>query len=161
MNEPEQLAERVRATGLALGFDAVGFARAEPGPETAFLREWLARGHGGGMRYLARRADERVDPRLVLPGARTVIAVSLRYGPDGPAPAPEASAGRIASYAAGEDYHDVLGDRVRAFESVLELLAERPVRSKGRYPRPASSSFRRSNATHHCKRSSSRAQIPP
>jgi epoxyqueuosine reductase len=113
------LAERVRALGLALGFERVGFAAAAPGPRDAFLREWLARGYAGEMAYLARRVEERIDPRRLVPGARTLIAVALRHAGEPPA----AGDCRVARYAGGDDYHDVLRERLRAFESGIEALA--------------------------------------
>lgn len=145
------LAGELRSLGAALGFDAVGFGPAAPGPRDAFLREWLARGYAGEMDWIGRRAQERLDPRRVLPGAQSAIAVALSYapgpgldadgpearGPDGPGgPAAEgqgaAPGPRIARYAGGEDYHTVLGDRLRAYESAIEaLLAPRPVRLRG------------------------------
>jgi epoxyqueuosine reductase len=112
------LADRVRGLGLALGFDRVGFASARPGPHNAFLREWLARGHAGEMAWLARRVEERIDPRRLLPGARTLVAVGLAYG--GPADAVPG----LARYAGGEDYHRVLGDRLDAYGAGLAVLAE-------------------------------------
>ena len=95
-----------------------------------FLREWLARGYGGEMAYLARNADRRADPRRVLPGARSVIALGLVYDP-GARPEPAGSAFRVARYAGGDDYHDVLLDRVRALEAALSPLARTPVRTRG------------------------------
>ena len=124
MSEP--LAERVRALGLALGFDRVGFAPAAPGPNNAFLREWLARGYAGEMAYLARRVEERIDARRLLPGARTLIAVALRYAPEAPSAAPARDC-RFARYASGDDYHDVLRERLDAFESGIEALVGAPV----------------------------------
>jgi len=134
------LAERVRGVGLALGFDRVGIASAEPGSDTGFLREWIARGFAGEMEYLPKRLEERVDPRLVLPGARSVIAVGLVYDPGDPGETgPPSRTGRtgptgrarLARYALGDDYHEVLRDRLRAFESALAALAPGPVGVRG------------------------------
>ena len=127
---PQTLSERVKALALALGFDLAGIASARPTPETRFLHEWLARGFAGEMRYLARRAAERVDPRVVLEGARSVVAVGFAYAPESRAPGP-GSAFEVARYAGGDDYHDVLLDRLRAFEAGLGPLAGRPVRTRG------------------------------
>lgn len=145
----ERLETRIRALALALGLDAVGFARAEPTHRTRFLREWLAHGHAGEMEYLARRAEERIDPRRVLPGARSIVVGALACpaptavpepGAEAPPAArleatseparPAAPVGRIARYAGGDDYHDVLLDRLRALEAALPLLARREVASR-------------------------------
>jgi epoxyqueuosine reductase len=119
-----ELGERVRAAARALGFDAVGIAPAEPPPHAEFLGEWLARGYAGEMAWLARRAAEREDPRRVLPGARSVVAAAVVYDPGAPE-AEEASgaAGRVARYAGGADYHDVILERLRALEGEIAALA--------------------------------------
>src|SRR5262249_33867484 len=70
------------------------------------------------------------DPRRVLDGARSVIAVALVYDP-GERPEPAGSAFRVARYAGGDDYHDVLTDRLRALEAALTPLAGRAVRTRG------------------------------
>jgi epoxyqueuosine reductase len=127
---PGPLEDRIKGLALALGFDLAGIAPARPTRETRFLREWLAAGYAGEMRYLADRVDERVDPRRVLEGARSVIALGFVYDP-GARPDPSAGGFRVARYAGGDDYHDVLVDRVRALEAGLEPLAERPVRTRG------------------------------
>jgi epoxyqueuosine reductase len=124
------LTERVAALALALGFDQVGVARAEPGRHAAFLREWLARGFCGEMAYLERNVERREDPQHVLPGARSVIALGLVYDPGAP-PEPSESTFRVARYAGGDDYHEVLIDRVRALEAGLSPLAGVPVRTRG------------------------------
>ncbi len=124
------LAARVEALARALGFDLVGVAPAEPAGHARFLREWLARGYGGEMAYLARGVEQREDPRRVLAGARSVIAVGLVYDP-GARPEPSGAAFRVARYAGGDDYHDVLIDRLRALEAGLSPLADRPVRTRG------------------------------
>jgi epoxyqueuosine reductase len=121
------LAERVRALGLALGFERVGFASTAPAARNAFLREWLARGYAGEMTYLARRVEERIDPRRLVPGARTLIVVALRYPHAGETPARLGLDAQIARYAAGDDYHDVLREKLDALESGIEALAAAPV----------------------------------
>ena len=119
-------AEAIRALGLALGFDRVGFGPAAPEPGDARLNEWLARGYAGEMDWLGARAAERADPRRVLEGARSVIAVAVVYDPPG---GPAGLDAVVARYAGGADYHDVLADRLRAFEAGIEALdPERPVR---------------------------------
>ena len=130
MSPAASAAERVKALGLAVGFDLAGVAPAEPTRETEFLREWLARGYAGEMAWIGRRAEARVDPRRVLPGARSIVALALVYDPAAPRePAPGRA--RIARYAGGADYHEVLIDRVRAFEAGLAPLVGHPVRTRG------------------------------
>jgi len=126
----EGLEERIRRVGYALGLDAVGFADAKPHPRTEFLREWIDRGYAGEMDYLVRRVEERVDPRLVLPGVETLIVVGLACPVEASPPMHKEPTGRIARYAGGEDYHEVLLDRVRALEASLEALSSGPVRSR-------------------------------
>jgi epoxyqueuosine reductase len=131
---PETLTERVKGLALAVGFDLVGIARAEPGPDTERLRPWLAHGYAGEMEYLGRRVEERVDPRKVLPAARSIVALGFVYDPGESVGEATPSAGprfRLARYAGGDDYHDVLIERVRALEDGLEALAQRPVATRG------------------------------
>ncbi len=120
------LSERVRALGLALGFDRVGFARAEPTEHSRFFREWVARGYGGELGWLTSRVEEREDPRRVLPGARTAIAVAFAHGD----PIDEPGAAGVARYALGDDYHDVLLDRLHAFEAGLAALVDGPLATR-------------------------------
>jgi len=104
-----------------LGFHRVGIASAEAGPDTQFVHEWLARGYAGEMDYLGRRAEERADPGRVLAGARSAICVALVYDREttgethGLPPL-----GRIARYAGGEDYHELMKERLLALAEALE-----------------------------------------
>jgi epoxyqueuosine reductase len=121
------LEERVKGLALAAGFDLAGIAPALPTPESGFLREWLARGYAGEMHWIARRADERVDPGLVLDGAASVLVVGLVYDP-GARPARRPGTGEVSRYAGGDDYHRVMLERLHGLAAGLEVLAERPVR---------------------------------
>lgn len=130
MAVPQALTERVKGLALAVGFDLAGVAPAEPAPHAGFLHEWIARGYAGEMDYIARRAAERVDPRRVMPGVRSIVAVGFVHDPqERREPGPDRF--QVARYAGGDDYHDVLLDRLRAFEAGLEALAEGPVRTRG------------------------------
>lgn len=122
-----QLASRIRSAALALGFDLAGVCDVEPGPDTERLREWLARGYAGSMHWFGARIEERVDPRRLLAGARSAVVVGLALGAE-TSSAPPALA--IARYARGDDYHEVLLDRLRALEASVELLCGHPVASR-------------------------------
>jgi epoxyqueuosine reductase len=124
------LTDRALALGLAMGFDRVGVSPAEPTPQTEFLRHWIARGFAGEMHYLIRRLEERIDPRRVLEGARSIIAVSLVYDPGIQESPQDRALGTVARYARGDDYHQVLGERLRAYETELRALTGRPIRIK-------------------------------
>ncbi|MCI0341675.1 MAG: tRNA epoxyqueuosine(34) reductase QueG [Planctomycetales bacterium] len=115
-SDPRVAALRERAA--ALGFARCGIAAAGPAPGAGRLREWLGAGRHGEMGYMARTADDRADPRRLLPGVRSVLTLLANYwaGPEGPAPP---GAGVVARYARGEDYHRVLGARLRRFTAAL------------------------------------------
>jgi epoxyqueuosine reductase len=129
---PGTLESRIRHIGLALGLDLVGFAPATPHARTEFLRDWVERGFAGEMRYIERRLEERVDPRRVLPGAESLIVAGVACAPEGEPLSrfEEGGRGRIARYAGGDDYHEVVLDRLRALEASLPLLAQRGVESR-------------------------------
>jgi epoxyqueuosine reductase len=112
--DPADATARVRQQALALGFDLVGIATAEPlADERTRLEEWLRRGFHGEMGWMERHHERRTDPRELFPGARSVIAVALNYyRPDQYDANP--NRGKISRYAWGDDYHDVVGDKLRA-----------------------------------------------
>lgn len=78
----EVVNNRNTVTELArsLGFDLVGFAPVIPlENEIELLKEWLGRGYAGGMSYLEKNTDKRLDPRNILPSAVSVISLGLNY----------------------------------------------------------------------------------
>ncbi len=107
-----ELSRRVKAEAGRLGFDLVGIARAEAVAEASLLAEWLDRGNHATMAWMARHFDKRVDPRKLVPGCRSLVCVGLVYGRSDEGAAPDGA--RVARYAAGEDYHLVLKDRLNA-----------------------------------------------
>jgi len=120
------LTDRVKAVGHGLGFDLVGIAPADAGTAAERFRAWLGKGYAGEMTWLEARADERCDPMRLVAGAQSVVAVACTYVPEN-----SASPGPISAYARGDDYHDVLGDRLRAFREALAPLAGRAVIARG------------------------------
>lgn len=116
--------EAIRRGILARGFDRIGFAEAGPAPRGEALEAWIARGFAGEMGYIARSLERRLDPRRVLPGARTVVVAAVHYAPPPPGPPPPGAAA-IAAYALGPDYHRVLGRRLGAARRELERLGAR------------------------------------
>lgn len=107
-------AARLRELGLGAGFHLVGFARAEPLPPQT-LGDWLAAGMAADMDWMAERAAERLDPGLLLPGARTVLALGCGYRVE----ADDADVSPVAAYARGRDYHATLRDRLRALRRAM------------------------------------------
>ncbi len=122
-------AARLKSWAHEAGFDRAGVASLAP-PEHggAFLR-WLERGDQAGMEYLSRRLEARLDPKTILPGARSALCVALQYHPlsrdEGEGGEPEGDLWpRVARYARGRDYHDVMGERLKLLAS--RIAAEFP-----------------------------------
>ena len=108
------LTARLRERARAEGFDAVGVVPAAAlDAERARLEEWLRRGFHAEMGWMERDPARRTDPRELLPGARSVVVVALNYYTPHEHP-DTAAAGKISRYAWGDDYHDVLGEKLRA-----------------------------------------------
>lgn len=105
------LADAIREKARAIGFDVAGFSPAVPSPRRDALERWLADGMNAGMAWLGREVERRTDPGLVLPGARTIVSVGLSYQVEDPPPEfwNDPLRGRVARYAWGRDYHDVMG----------------------------------------------------
>jgi epoxyqueuosine reductase len=115
--EPPELKQRLVARALELGFDVCRVAPAITPPHAEAFLQWVAAGKAGEMTWLAKNAERRTDPQLVLPGARSVVMLAKGYGvAPGQTPEPEF---QIAQYARGKDYHDVLTPRIRELETIL------------------------------------------
>ncbi|HET9227780.1 MAG TPA: tRNA epoxyqueuosine(34) reductase QueG [Thermoanaerobaculia bacterium] len=110
-------ADLLKAWALEAGFDRAGVAGLEPSATgEAFLR-WLARGDQAGMGWFEKRIEARLEPARAVPGARSVLCVSLQYYPLENEPEPDGDLWpRVARYARGRDYHDVMGERLKALE---------------------------------------------
>lgn len=123
---PQSPSERIKARALELGFSAAGIAAVAPLEAAAHFEAWLAAGRHGGMGWLASRRHRarRADPARILPGLCSVVCVALCHEPD-QEPSRDQRLGRIARYAAGEDYHRVMKDLLSALQRfVRETLPQ-------------------------------------
>src|SRR6185437_4242432 len=117
------LEPRIRAQAYGLGFDLVGITNLGPVDTVAAFDDWLAHGYAGEMQYMSRWAAERRDSRLPFPGATSAIVVGMNYGgaePPGP----------VARYARGDDYHDIMRDRLRELHRWIEEQAGHTVHGR-------------------------------
>ncbi len=107
----------IREAAARLGFQKVGFAVPEVlDREAEDLRSWLKEGRNGTMTWMARRLDERTDPRAYYPSVKTIVVLAMNYYA-GPPDASGSSSGsgspRWSRYAWGDDYHRLLKERLK------------------------------------------------
>ena len=126
------LTAAIKSKANALGFELVGVAPAGPVPELAFYKEWIEAGYSGSMSYLERNADKRQDVTQVVPEAKSVIACGKIYHTphalSTECPAPER--GWISRYGWGDDYHDVLRNRLFELSDFIDAESAEPVTSR-------------------------------
>lgn len=117
----EKNAAVIKRLAKDLGFDFCGIAKAEFLEEEApKLEAWLSQNHHGKMAYMANHFEKRLDPTLLVEGAKTVVSLAYNYYPAEALPH-EAEDYKIAKYAYGKDYHFVIKDKLKLF---LEALKE-------------------------------------
>src|SRR6478736_2436742 len=98
----------IKSTAVDLGFSYCGISKAEfLEDEAPRLEKWLKRGYQGKMSYLENHLDKRLDPTLLVPGAKSVISLLYNYYPEKDLANDNL---KIAKYAYGEDYHFVIKD---------------------------------------------------
>ena len=102
----------IKTRARELGFSYCGISKAEfLSDEAPRLEEWLNRKYQGKMSYLENHFDKRLDPRLLVPGAKSVVSLIYNYFPEKNITPGEEF--KIAKYAYGEDYHDVVKDKLK------------------------------------------------
>ena len=127
MNLLESYTHLVKSTAKELGFDYCGIAKAQKLNEDAVrLETWLRRGFHGSMQYMEKYFDLRVDPTLLVPGAKSVITLMLNYFPS---QQQKNTAPKISKYAFGKDYHEVIKSKLN---NLLFILQEKVGEIHGR-----------------------------
>lgn len=124
---PENIPELVRDRAAFHGFHSCGFAQAGAPVTGPFFTRWLEEGCHGGMDWLPRTKDKRLNPALVLPNAKTIIMLAAGYGAGEQEPHHHLS-GKVARYARHNDYHEILGDALNRLAADLKRIQEQEIR---------------------------------
>ena len=115
--ESSELKTALQSLAAQLGFSDCRVARAQPAAHREVFEQWVADGKYGDMAWMARNLERRVDPRVVLPGAQSVVVFALNYFQG---EAPGRLEGRIARYAWNEDYHDLIDAKLKQIDAFLK-----------------------------------------
>src|SRR5689334_3644226 len=116
-----ELKERLVRFAHEIGFDSCRIARCGTPAHVAEFRQWLRDGAHGEMNYMQRGEQKRCDPQKILPGAQSIVVLALNYfqGNASHGPSQTAATGRIARYAWGDDYHDVITNKLDKLDNFL------------------------------------------
>jgi epoxyqueuosine reductase len=124
MSSASERADRaaiIKAWAREAGFDRAGVAPLGPPEHGTALTAWLERGDQAGMEYMHRRPEARLQPAQILPGGRSAVCVALQYHPLTGADEPRGDLWpRVARYARGRDYHDLMIERLRRLGERIE-----------------------------------------
>ena len=123
LNNSEQHTRWIKEKALSMGFTSIGVSRAgfleEEAPK---LEQWLKSGYQGEMRYLENHFDKRLDPRLLVEGAKSVISLTYNYFPE---KTQNNDAYKLAKYAYGQDYHHVVKAKLKnLMQAIQEEIGE-------------------------------------
>ena len=115
-----ELSDNIKAEAKRLGFFACGIAKAEAVESSVVsqYRSWLSDGKNSDMDWLHNYSDMRFDPRLLMPGLKSIVSVAMAYCPSKRIPDGEY---QLAAYAYGQDYHEVVKNRLHALAKALSL----------------------------------------
>jgi epoxyqueuosine reductase len=122
----EESKKELIAFARELGFDSCRVAPCAPPPHAAEFRNWLQEGAAGEMSYMGRGEEKRCNPQKVLPGARSVIVVALNYFQgDTIGRSQTLTTGKIARYAWGDDYHNLIATKLDKIDNFLRQFGGR------------------------------------
>jgi epoxyqueuosine reductase len=144
MIPPKDLKERIKIKSNQLGFILAGVTTPEPPLHLSAFEDWLAQGRHATMNYLAddHSRPRRADPRLILPGCKSILVLAIPYSSPLPSrisdksksqiqntsvPEQERGRGQVAAYAWGADYHIILPERLQALAAYIERQVGQPV----------------------------------
>ncbi len=112
----------IREAAEGLGFSLIGVTSGEPVKEALqALEAWSEAGHGADLAYMTRNPPERATPSTLMRGTDTVVSLGVNYWVEAPPFDNDGRLGRVARYAWGRDYHDVVIPRLKQLATVLAL----------------------------------------
>ena len=118
LDKKSHYSESIKSKAKDLGFLSCGISKADFLEEEApRLEQWLNQNHHGEMAYMANHFDKRLDPRVLVPGAKSVVSLLLNY--HSKEKQTDVEAPKIASYAFGDDYHKVIKDKLKELMSFI------------------------------------------
>ena len=118
LDKRSHYSESIKSKAKALGFLSCGISKADFLEEEApRLEQWLNQNYHGEMAYMANHFDKRLDPRVLVPGAKSVVSLLLNYHTE--EKQTDIEAPKIASYAFGEDYHNVIKNKLKQLMSFI------------------------------------------
>jgi epoxyqueuosine reductase len=122
-NSRLELKQRLLSFAREIGFDSCRIAACGSAPHVHEFRNWLDEGGHGEMSYMERGEEKRCDPQKVLPGARSIVVLALNYFQGDPkAGDTPAATGKIARYARGDDYHDLVANKLDKIDEFLRAF---------------------------------------
>ena len=126
------LTQQIQAHANELGFELVGVTPAAHSETIARYREWIENGYAGKMHYLEKHLSLKTDVRQLLAEARSVISLAMNYYTLDP---PEALAqdpgrGQISRYAWGDDYHELIRERLLELVTFIKQTAESELKTR-------------------------------
>ena len=121
---------KIKAKSRELGFTLAGVTTPEPPPHYATFENWLAQDHHGTMNYLATENSQarRANPLEILPECKSILVLATPYSP--PSPSRTQAEGEVASYAWGNDYHDILPARMKELVHFIEEQVGGPIKNR-------------------------------
>ena len=131
IKEPISLSTQIKEEAQRLGFALAGISPVELPPHEESFAQWLRKGLGGELGYLKRTEELRRDPRKLVPWAASVVSVGMNYYTPMPRPpTQDGMKGWISRYAWGDDYHDLVKERLESLLGKVREIYPGPVEGR-------------------------------
>ncbi len=126
------LTQKIHTRSKELGFELVGISPVKESETIELYRKWIENGYAGKMGYLERHLPLKEDPRTLLKETKSVISLGMNYYTVDPPKdlSEDPSRGQISRYAWGEDYHDVIRDRLQQLVDYIKTMTESELKSR-------------------------------